>query len=85
MKIQIDRTLYFEIVGRPGKPSTISSNLKLEDVDDQEDQAWNNHIDMLESMILAHHVAGIDVTSEAYLAGIRTAVEVASNVISEMV
>ena len=37
--------------------------------------AYNNSMIALESMILAHAVAGIDVTSPAYVEGIETAVE----------
>lgn len=40
---------------------------------------WNTRIDMLESVILAHAVAGVEVESPAYMEGIETAVEAASN------
>ena len=32
-------------------------------------------MDMIESLVLAHHCAGIDVTSPAYITGIETSVE----------
>lgn len=82
MRIEIDGQTYFEIVGHAGKPSEISSNLKIEDPTDEGDESWNQSIDMLESLILAHYVAGIDVSADAYLQGIRTAVEAASNAIA---
>ena len=80
MRLVIDGQTYFEIVGHPGKPSEISSNLKFEDADSEEDIAWNHQIDILEALILAHYVAGIDVAADAYLQGVRTAVEAASNI-----
>lgn len=80
MRIEIDGQTYFEIVGHTGKTSEISSNLKIEDEDDQDAVGWNHQIDMLEALVLAHFVSGIDVTSDAYIQGIRTAVEAASNV-----
>lgn len=36
-------------------------------------------VDGIEAMILAHAVAGIDITTPAYLAGIETAVEACGN------
>ena len=36
-------------------------------------------IDGIESMILAHAIAGVDIESPAYIEGIETAVEAASN------
>ncbi len=43
------------------------------------DRAYNAAIDGLESLILAHACAGIDVTSPAYIEGIETAVEAIVN------
>jgi CheY-specific phosphatase CheX len=40
---------------------------------------FNNMIDGLTSMILAHYCAGIDVTTPAYLEGIETAVNACGN------
>ena len=47
-----------------------------DDEDDVEDrESFNNAMDGLESIILAHAVAGIDVTSPDYIEGIETAVQ----------
>lgn len=43
------------------------------------DYEFNAAIDGIESLILAHYQAGIDVQSPAYIEGIETAVEAASN------
>jgi len=52
------------------------------------DDAWTgdaidcsiiNKMDALESMILAHAIAGIDIESHAYIEGIETAVEACLN------
>ena len=40
---------------------------------------FNNAIDALEALILAHACAGIDVTSPAYVEGVETAVEAIGN------
>ena len=62
------------------KPSTgsISSDLKEPD-----DDLYNAAIDGLESLILAHACAGIDVRSPAYVEGVETAVDAVANNIEE--
>ena len=55
----------------------ISSNLQGEDA--EEDADYNLAIDGIESLILGHACAGIDIESPAYLEGIETAVEAAAN------
>ena len=40
---------------------------------------WNTAMDALESMILAHAIAGIDVESPAYIEGIETTCDALSN------
>jgi hypothetical protein len=40
---------------------------------------YNSMMDAIESMILAHACEGIDVSSEAYVNGLRTAVEACGN------
>jgi hypothetical protein len=45
--------------------------------------SWRDMVDAITSLILAHHCAGIDVTSPAYLEGIETAVENISNMVHE--
>lgn len=68
----------------------ISSDLHIEADMDQEPSwgktadvmeaiVWNAMVDVMESMILAHAIAGVEVTSEAYVSGIMTAIEAASN------
>jgi hypothetical protein len=49
---------------------SIVSNLKIHDAGNEE---YNAAIDALESVILGHACAGIDVTSPAYIEGIETA------------
>ena len=46
---------------------------------DPRDVLHDAALDGLESLILAHAVAGIDITTSAYLAGIETAVEACGN------
>jgi hypothetical protein len=46
---------------------------------DEEDVEFLAAMDAIESMILAHACAGIDITEEAYINGIRTAVEACAN------
>ena len=52
----------------------ITSTLK-EDFDTVEGVAWNCAMDAIESMVLAHAVAGVDIESPSYLEGIETAVQ----------
>ena len=57
--------------------STISANLKEEE--NEENELYNAACDGIESMILAHAAAGIDIESPAYIEGIETAVESCAN------
>jgi hypothetical protein len=43
------------------------------------DRLCNAAVDGIESLILAHACAGVDVTSPAYLEGVETAVEAVAN------
>ncbi len=43
------------------------------------DRQYNSAIDGLESLILAHACAGVDVVSPAYVEGVETAVEAIAN------
>jgi len=63
-----------EIQIHPIHGTFITSNLHEEGEDD-----YNTAMDAIESMILAHAVAGVDVKSPAYLEGIETAVEACAN------
>ena len=40
----------------------------------QDNKIYNEKIDIIESMVLAHAVAGIDIKSPAYLEGIETVI-----------
>ena len=60
------------IAGEPGS-GTITSDLKQDTT--AEDVEYVAAIDALESLVLAHACAGIDVTTPAYIEGIETAVE----------
>ena len=50
-------------------------NAGVDDGKYETSQLFNNMIDGITSMILAHACAGIDVTSPAYIEGIEVAVE----------
>ena len=53
----------------------ITSDLHEETGDFYDDSVYNTGIDAIESMILAHAIAGVDVEEPAYLEGIETAVD----------
>lgn len=72
------------ITQRAGGGSIESSlHEAVEQEGDDEEQAqvavYNLQMDAIESMILAHAIAGIDVASPAYVEGITTAVEACAN------
>ena len=76
---QIKMGSYFitvEIVDGCGE---ILSNLRSNPVVDSIDVAYNNCIDALESLILGHACAGIDITSDEYKEGIVTALDAIDN------
>lgn len=53
---------------------------ELEDEDEMEERLdFNKRMDALESIILAHACAGIDISSPAYVEGVETAVESCAN------
>jgi hypothetical protein len=59
---------------------SITSELHDFDKDDMErDELYDTAMDAVESMVLAHAIAGIDVSSPAYIEGIETAVESCAN------
>lgn len=62
--------------GKDRKGASISSSMKE---DDPACYAFNAAVDGLESMILAHFCAGMDVTEPAYLEGVVTAYEAIGN------
>jgi hypothetical protein len=61
---------------RPGS-GFIASDLHATDT--AANRQYNAAIDALESLILAHACAGVDVRSPAYIEGIETAVEAIAN------
>ncbi len=56
----------------------ITSSLHEGDSGSEDDSDYEAAIDGIESLILAHACAGVDITVPAYVAGIQTAVEAAS-------
>jgi hypothetical protein len=75
----------FEIVVEifPGGCATITSNLKKGyGSKSNYDPPINVAIDVVESLILAHACAGIDITDRRYQEGIKTTVEKIVNVYS---
>ena len=64
---------------RPSLAGEITSNLHDGDSGSEDDSEYEAAIDGIESLILAHACAGVDITASAYIAGIETAVEAASS------
>lgn len=58
---------------------TITSNLHEEVHAGVETCFYNDQIDIIESMILAHACSGIDVSNQSYLNGIQIVVDKISN------
>lgn len=58
----------------------VSSNLH----DEHESPAQRAAFDAIESMVLAHALAAVDVASPAYLEGIETAVDAITNELDEV-
>jgi len=54
---------------------TIISDLHNDRLGNVENEVFDSAMDAIESMILAHACAGVDVLTPAYLEGIETAVE----------
>ena len=63
--------------GTPGKSGGAAITSDLRDPD--ADQLYLAAIDAIESLVLAHACAGIDVASPAYVEGIETAVAAIAN------
>ena len=61
-------------INKNGSGAIVSVGLRTEH-EDTEDELYNAAIDGIESMILAHACAGVDIESPAYLEGIETAVQ----------
>jgi hypothetical protein len=60
-----------------GAGGGITSQLHEEDAPDE----YNAAMDAIESIVLAHACAGVDIESPAYLEGIETAVQAIANYI----
>lgn len=66
------------VINLDGKGSgAIKSDLK--DYEDEDAGDYNTAIDGIESLILAHACAGVDVTAKAYVEGLETALEALAN------
>lgn len=65
------------VINIQGAGGAISSD--LHDDGDDIDALYHAAMDGIESMVLAHACAGIDVESPKYIEGIETAVESAAN------
>ena len=63
--------------GNDTRGASITSSLHEEDV--PENALYNAAVDGIESMVLAHFCAGVDVTDPAYLEGIETACQAIAN------
>ena len=61
-----------------GSGSITSTDLQTEH-QDEEDELYNAAMDGIESLILAHACAGVDITTPEYVEGIKTAVEASAN------
>jgi hypothetical protein len=60
--------------------SIVSYNLFChDDVNDEDTIAYNHMMNAIESFILAHACAGVNVTAPEYVAGIKTAIESCAN------
>lgn len=85
----VDMTVHFEVDanGRPTGKGEVESGLHetiLPEADPDEDERirvarYNDTIDGIEALILAHACTGIDIASEDYGKGVFTAVEAAVN------
>jgi len=65
-------------ITKDGGGGSIMSDIK-ERAEDFHGELYNASIDGIESMILGHAIAGIDVTTPEYLEGIETAVQSCAN------
>ena len=62
-----------------GESGELCSDLSERSYSLATDEALVSPFDGIESMILAHAIAGVDIESPAYLEGIETAVEAVAN------
>ena len=72
--------IYGIVVEIDGKGGGEISSTDLQTVHhDPEDEIYNVSMDGIESLILAHACAGVDITTPEYLEGIKTAVDACAN------
>lgn len=81
LKLEGDADITVTLDGKGG--GTIESTLGIpedsEEFDLEYDQAYNNAIDGIESLVLAHACAGVNVEDPRYLQGLQTAVHAVAN------
>lgn len=65
-------------VNSDGEGGSIASDLKV-DTNEEGDDLYNAAMDGLTSMILAHAIAGIDISTPAYIEGIESVVNACAN------
>lgn len=70
---------YSIVIELNGKSGALTSALHDGEAEEGDDSLYDAAADAVESMILAHAIAGIDVTSEAYVKGVVTAVDSITN------
>lgn len=75
---KVIQTALFDIV-IDGDPVGASITSTLHEADTDENSLYNAAIDGLESLVLAHYCAGIDVTSSEYIEGVETAAQAIGN------
>jgi hypothetical protein len=66
------------VLVKDGSGTITSVDLKTQ-YHDKEDELYNAAMDGIESLILAHACAGVDIESPEYIEGVKTAVEACAN------
>ena len=69
----------FIVLPNEGGGTITSVGLKVENVEDHEDMEYNSAIDAVESLILAHAIAGVEVDSPEYIEGLETTLDAICN------
>ena len=71
-------TIDYDEEGRPISGNIIDTELKTEN-NDEEDELYNASMDGILSMVLAHAMAEVDITSKGYIEGLDTAINACAN------
>jgi len=79
MKLHLNSDEWLELNIDSTGIATIKSSLKYEEPVDGDDARWNTSIDAIESLILAHFCAGVDVFGPTYREGIQTTLSALEN------